>query len=145
VTRTLHPVTTALAAPVAACDEVTMTVDGDVRHISGRLLIRGDGPYQPHHFPGIAIFPGVFILEFVLQAAGRALGDRDGHPLSLHAVHSLRFLLPVRPGDELRVAAEVTETPFEGSVPRALLVRADCRRGDGLRVAAARLECGWAR
>lgn len=129
------------AAPLVGCDRLTVAVDGAVRRITGELRIRGDGPYLPDHFPGLTIFPGVFVLEAVVQAAATAFGEPGGRRLRLATVRSLRFLVPLRPGDELRVLAEATDA----SPPHPVRVRADCRRGDGVRAATATLECGWSR
>ncbi|MFG2103282.1 hypothetical protein ACGFJ5_22090 [Micromonospora echinaurantiaca] len=129
----------AAVRPLVACDRVTAIVDGDVRRITGELRVHGDGPYLPDHFPGLTIFPGVFVLEAVVQAAAAAFGEPDGGRLRLTAVRSLRFLVPLRPGDLLRVLAEATEV----SPPHPVRLRADCRRGDGVRVATVTVECGW--
>jgi 3-hydroxyacyl-[acyl-carrier-protein] dehydratase len=126
------------AAPFAACDEVAAVVDGGVLRVSGVTRIHGEGPYLDAHFPDITIFPGVFVVEAIVQAVAQSLGERPGRLPRLHAVRSLRLLVPLYPGDDLRFQADVTDHGAD-----AVEVRADCRRGDGVRVATMTLECGW--
>ncbi len=144
MTGTLAPAPAAYAMPVAACDRVTVSEQDGTRRISALLRIRADAPYLPDHFPGFTIFPGVFILESVVQATARAFGERAGRHLRPCAVLSLRFLVPLVPGDDLHVAAEATEVPAPtDEAAYRVLVSADCRRGDGVRVATVTVECGW--
>ncbi len=144
MTGTLAPAPTAYAMPVAACDRMTVSVQDGTRRISALLRIRDDAPYLPDHFPEITIFPGVFILEAVLQATAQAFGERAGRHLRPCAVLSLRFLVPLVPGDDLHVVAEATQVPApRDEASHRVLVSADCRRGDGVRVATVRVECGW--
>jgi len=141
VTGTLRPMATPsqFAAPVAGCELIEANQDAGVLRVTGVLRIRQDGPYLPDHFPDITIFPGVFILEVVVQSVARALGPREHQVLRLRQVRSLRFVLPLYPGDELRMAATVTD----GEAPDSVVITADCRRGDDLRVSTMTVECTW--
>lgn len=127
------------AAPLRACDEVAAVVEGGVLRVIGVTRIRGDGPYLAGHFPEITIFPGVFILEAVVQAVAQSLGERNGQLSRLYTVRSLRFLVPLYPGDELSFEAHVADP----TSPDGVVVTADCRRGDGVRVATMTVECRW--
>src|SRR5262249_3996045 len=76
---------------------------------------RPDEPYFAGHYPGHPIYPGVFIVEAVLQAA-RALLDAEGQPGRLAEVVSARFLAPVQPGDALQVDCELARGEAAGEV-----------------------------
>ena len=61
------------------------------------------------HFPGNAIVPGVILVEALAQTAGIAAAtgyEESARPLFLlSAIRSMKFLRPVRPGEELRLWA----------------------------------------
>jgi 3-hydroxyacyl-[acyl-carrier-protein] dehydratase len=123
--------------PLVACDQLAAWRHAGGLRVTGRTRIHADGPYLAAHFPELAVFPGVFVLEAVVQAVARALGERAGRPLRLAEVRSLRLRRPLYPGDQLRLRADLAE------VDGGVLVRADCRRGDGARVAGMTLVCRW--
>jgi 3-hydroxymyristoyl/3-hydroxydecanoyl-(acyl carrier protein) dehydratase len=52
-----------------------------------------DHPTAAGHFPGNPIIPGALLLDAVLQAAGTGPG----------VIRSAKFLLPLRPGEPMRV------------------------------------------
>jgi 3-hydroxyacyl-[acyl-carrier-protein] dehydratase len=61
------------------------------------------------HFPEIAIMPGTLIVEAfgqcasILFARTTTLGMRAGEFLVLGAIHEMRFLVPVVPGDRMEI------------------------------------------
>lgn len=130
------------AIRLASCEEVTACREDGVVRVDGATRIRGEGPYLADHFPGFAVFPGVFIVETVVQAVARALGDRDGHRLRWHTLRSLRLLAPLHPGDRLLVRAEVRE-PGPAPEPDRPVIVAECRRAGGGRVATMTVTCRW--
>jgi 3-hydroxyacyl-[acyl-carrier-protein] dehydratase len=69
----------------------------------------------------------------------QSLGERNGQIARLCTVRSLRLLVPLYPGDELSFEACVAD-PVSAE---AVVVTAEGRRGDGVRVATMTLECGW--
>lgn len=101
------------AAPLTAVDSCER-VPGGVR---ARLAIRSDEEALAGHFPGLPIFPGVFILESVLQALSTAYE----RPVRLRELRSVRFLAPLLPGDELTLDISVEDR----------VARATGRRADG--------------
>jgi 3-hydroxymyristoyl/3-hydroxydecanoyl-(acyl carrier protein) dehydratase len=91
------PPVPATAAPLRAVDvwrasrsDGTLAVTAEVAVRAGDL--RG-------HFPGLPVFPGVFIIEAVGQALALATAP-DERPV-LRTVPSVRFLAPALVGDEL--------------------------------------------
>lgn len=80
-------------------------------------------PYFAGHFPMDAIVPGVLIIESLAQLCGvvvaSALIDLSQHSRAptrsfLAGVNRMRFRVPVRPGDQLRL--EVTTSSVRGAV-----------------------------
>jgi 3-hydroxyacyl-[acyl-carrier-protein] dehydratase len=65
------------------------------------------------HFPEFAIMPGTLIIEAIGQAASilfaktTASGARPGEFLVLGSVIDMRFLVPVVPGDQLRMDVQI--------------------------------------
>ena len=120
-----------IAAPTYACERIETIPQNGALLVRGSRLIHGDGPYLPDHFPTITIFPGVFILETVVRSVAKVLGREA---LSVVKVRSLRFLVPLYPGDELRFEAKVSTDP--------VLIKATCLRADDVKVATLSVECG---
>jgi 3-hydroxyacyl-[acyl-carrier-protein] dehydratase len=110
-----------LAVPLDALDEVASWGDGWIRTVK---RVRGDEPYFVGHYPGHPLYPGVFLIEAVLQAA-RAYLDREGKLSRLVEVVSTRFLAPVQPGDTLEVHCDFTA----GETADEVLVKAYCVSG----------------
>jgi 3-hydroxyacyl-[acyl-carrier-protein] dehydratase len=125
------------AAPLSAVDrvEVLRRDDGRAVELSADKAIDPKDPYMPAHFPGFTIYPGVFIVETVLQAVALAGGASDHHVPTIASVRHLRFLAPLLRNDTL--SCSVSITPVEP--PELHDVVAQVRRGDG-RVAA-RMDC----
>lgn len=96
-----------------------------------------DEPYMRGHFPGFAIYPGVFLIETVAQATAVALDRGSGTPLRVTGVRSMRFLAPLLAGDRVLVEARVRHDRDE---PGAVEVDARCERGgDRTRIASLEL------
>jgi 3-hydroxyacyl-[acyl-carrier-protein] dehydratase len=124
--------------PLEAFLEVDVEDDDD-----GGVVVRAvqavnpDEPYVRGHFPGFAIYPGVFLIETVAQATAAALDLGAGTPLRVTGVRSMRFLAPLLAGDRVLVEAHVRQDRDE---PGAVEVDARCERGgDGTRVASLKL------
>ena len=81
-----------------------------------RPVIPVDAPYFAGHFPGDPVVPGVVILERVIEEISR----RAGAPQSAQRLEAVKFLAPLRPGDELSIDLESTD---------ATTVRFACRSG----------------
>ncbi|HTB50656.1 MAG TPA: hypothetical protein VK701_06735 [Solirubrobacteraceae bacterium] len=112
------------AAPLHAVEWVKDVVDpSGLLTLRAAKMIDAADPYMAGHFPGFAIYPGVFVLETVVQAAATALGE----PVRIVRVHSMRFTAPLCAEDVLTVDSSVRalQTPGEW------LVDASCRRLDG--------------
>lgn len=94
-------------------------------------IIRADHPSLPGHFPNAPIVPGVIILEEVAAAAIAAVVGRGSPPaqnapaaaddrgdnwqdrIHLTEVKSVKFLRPLRPGEEFTISIEPNETQID--------------------------------
>ncbi|WP_371616946.1 4'-phosphopantetheinyl transferase superfamily protein [Streptomyces sp. NBC_00454] len=110
------------AAPLSALDSLESSGESFV----ARKLIRADDPYLGGHYPGRPIYPGVFVLESVLQAAEAHLGK----PLRMEEIPSIRLTGMLEPGNTLCIEAECTDQLG------GLAVKASCANEDGVPVAA---------
>mgnify|MGYP002723922094 CR=1 FL=1 len=119
------------AAPLEAIDAwSTKAVDearwpGEVEIVASKKIVATD-PYLGGHYPNFTIYPGVFIIETVVQVAREYL-VRQNPPVAvaLDTINSVRFLAPLLPGDELNATCRVYEA--EGFY----VVKAKCFRSGG--------------
>jgi 3-hydroxyacyl-[acyl-carrier-protein] dehydratase len=124
------------AAPLRAIDHVTLErFEGGFKLRAATLVCAGE-PYLAGHFPGFAIFPGVFLLEALRQAVVFALGESQGRLPDISNVRSLRFVAPVLPGDLIELHATVEPVTASGPFE----VDAECRRADGVTAARFKVE-----
>jgi len=118
------------AVPLDALDEVVARGDGSIRTVK---QVHGDEPYFAGHYPGHPIYPGVFLVEAVVQAAREHL-DRKWGVSRLVEVVSTRFLAPVQPGDTLEMRCELA-----GELSQEVSVKGVCFVGS-LKVANVQLR-----
>lgn len=102
--------------PFLLVDEVVELDQG--RKIVAYKRLREDDPVLAGHFPGNPVYPGVYMVEGLAQAAA-ILGQfsenvKDGSQIFLTEISSARFRRIVRPGDVLRyeVDFEKHRSPF---------------------------------
>lgn len=95
----------AVAAPLAAVDAWRAEQVAGELAVSAKVRVRGEDPQLRGHFPGLAVFPGVFIVEAVCQAVMLAV---PGSP-ALCTLRSVRFLAPLLDGDQLTL--DITASP----------------------------------
>lgn len=71
--------------------------------------------YLADHFPTFPVLPGVLMIETMVQAARRMLGDRGDSRLVLGEVKALKFGSMVRPGETLEVEVTLLKSLEDGS------------------------------
>lgn len=76
-----------------------------------RFTIPADHPSLPGHFPGRPLVPGVVLLERVLEAI-----EAENTAFCALRLPQVKFLQPLLPGEEARVAFESVGTA--GAAPR---------------------------
>jgi 3-hydroxyacyl-[acyl-carrier-protein] dehydratase len=115
------PAQSPAAAPLRAVDRVLRL---DESGITTRKAVAGNEPFFPGHYPDYFIYPGVFIIEAVQQAA-QIYARRHVGQVKLVEVRSARFLSALLPGAVLDCDCKCTLLP-EGK----LRVDATCRHGE---------------
>lgn len=118
------------AAPLPAVEHLEATGD----RIVARVHIDARHPILRGHFPGLPLYPGVFIIETLCQAMAEAFAGRP----RLRTVHTLRLTAALHGEDELTLGADVSKQDDEWSV------RAVGHRRDGAKVATIRATFGGA-
>lgn len=112
-----------VAAPLRAVDAWRREPGEDQLALTARVGVRGEDPALQGHFPGLTVFPGIFVIEALTQALARALGG--GRPPVLRRVRSVRFFAPLLAGDELTLRIVVGDRVEGGWSVRAEGVRRD--------------------
>lgn len=109
-----------VAAPLRAIDEVVRIDDFG---ITAKKAVSANEPFFAGHFPRYPIFPGVFIIEMVNQAAICFAAQFGGGQLRMTEIRSARFLSQVLPGDALECDCRCTVS----TETEILMVDALCR------------------
>jgi 3-hydroxyacyl-[acyl-carrier-protein] dehydratase len=130
VVRAAGPGTPTVAAPLRAVDLWRAERTRDRLAITARVRVRGDDPSLRGHFPGLVVFPGVYVIEALRQAMALAGPAEGAGVLVLRALTSVRFLAPLMDGDELTLDIVATARPGCGWA-----VRAEGARSDGTKTA----------
>jgi 3-hydroxyacyl-[acyl-carrier-protein] dehydratase len=97
--------------PILMIDSVIGIDPG--RRIQAIKNVTGNEMQFLGHFPEYAIMPGTFIVEAIGQAASilfskmTGLGLKEGEFLVLGSINSMRFLVPVVPGDRMEIDVKV--------------------------------------
>ncbi len=105
------------AAPLAAVDDLQVCAEGDRVEIVAGVPVRLDDPNLCGHFPGFPVFPGVFIVEALVQAVDIALRTAGRSRLRLRSVDLVRFHAPLLPPDRLTLdIVAVADGPQRWSV-----------------------------
>jgi len=104
--------------PFLLVDEV-LELEPGVRCVAARTL-RDDDWWFAGHFPGNPVMPGVLIVEALAQTAtiaAASAGGAEGKVGLFAGIDKVRFKRVCKPGDRLRLEAEVTAV--HGAVGRA--------------------------
>ena len=95
--------------PFLLVDEILELVPGVSAR--ARWTLHRDMPFFAGHFPGNPITPGVLIVESLAQTAGLAamsVPENAGRLALFAGIEKVRFRRPVRPGETLDLAMQMT-------------------------------------
>jgi 3-hydroxyacyl-[acyl-carrier-protein] dehydratase len=122
------------AAPLVAVDRHTVVSPSEITAVKD---IRADDPYLEGHYPDFTIYPGVFIIESVVQTVRLLAEETLDAPeeIELAGVPSVRFVTPLLPGDTLHIRCLCT-----AGEDGTFRVKAECTTGAGAKAAQMKLE-----
>lgn len=76
--------------------------NGRENEIEASCFVPADSPWFEGHFPGEPILPGIAIVHTVRQAILKDIQKKNESVL-LDELRRIRFVRPVRPGEELKI------------------------------------------
>lgn len=90
---------------------VDKIVERDEKKIKTTLKLSGNEDFFKGHFPGNPIMPGVLLQEALFQSGAALMAGMEGAGLGVVTrVQNAKFKNMVRPGDELEMEVELTES-----------------------------------
>ncbi|AUN98125.1 beta-hydroxyacyl-ACP dehydratase [Bacteriovorax stolpii] len=90
---------------------VDKIIDRSDQKITTTLKLTGNEDFFKGHFPGNPIMPGVLLQEALFQSGAALMAGRAGGGLGVVTrVQNAKFKNMVRPGDELVMDVELTES-----------------------------------
>jgi 3-hydroxyacyl-[acyl-carrier-protein] dehydratase len=134
VSPTPAPTTKHRAAPLLAVDSYEIVSAEEIISVKA---VRADDPYLEGHYPDFTIYPGVFVIESVVQTARLFVRDSFASSLEaeLTAIPSVRFSSPLLPGDTLHIRCRCA---VDGE--QTMAVKAECHNAAGGKAAQLKLE-----
>ena len=90
---------------------VDKVVERSENKIMTSLKLTGEEDFFKGHFPGNPIMPGVLLQEALFQSGAALMAGKEGAGLGVVTrVQNAKFKNMVRPGDELLMEVELTES-----------------------------------
>lgn len=90
---------------------VDKVIDRTENSIKTTLKVTGQEDFFKGHFPGNPIMPGVLLQEALFQSGAALMAGRAGGGLGVVTrVQNAKFKNMVRPGDELEMEVQLTES-----------------------------------
>lgn len=90
----------------------------DEERFTATILVPSGHPAIAGHFPGNPVVPGVLILEELILATNRWLGE----DIRIRRLQQAKFLAPLRPGEEAVIVLARTGGSLRFSVRRGSVV-----------------------
>lgn len=107
----MYPAITELIPQRAPFLFVDKIIDRSEKSIKTSLKLTGEEDFFKGHFPGNPIMPGVLLQEALFQSGAALMAGMSGGGLGVVTrVQNAKFKNMVRPGDELEMEVELTES-----------------------------------
>lgn len=107
----MYPVITELIPQRPPFLFVDKIIDRSEKSIKTSLKLTGEEDFFKGHFPGNPIMPGVLLQEALFQSGAALMAGMSGGGLGVVTrVQNAKFKNMVRPGDELEMEVELTES-----------------------------------
>ena len=90
---------------------VDKIIERSEKTITTTLKLSGDEDFFKGHFPGNPVMPGVLLQEALFQSGAALMAGMEGGGLGVVTrVQNAKFKSMVRPGDEMVMTVELTES-----------------------------------
>jgi beta-hydroxyacyl-ACP dehydratase FabZ len=103
--------------PFLLVDRITSVEEN--KRIEGYKNVSFNEPFFQGHFPGEPVMPGVLIVEAMAQVGAmllkRVVPDYKRKLIMFLGMDDVRFRKPVRPGDRLDIAVEITRPSLKAA------------------------------
>lgn len=107
----MYPVITDLIPQRPPFLFVDKIIERSEKTITTSLKLTGNEDFFKGHFPGNPIMPGVLLQEALFQSGAALMAGMEGAGLGVVTrVQNAKFKSMVRPGDELVMTVELTES-----------------------------------
>ena len=101
-------------------DLIDRVIEQDESRLVACKNVTAAEEYLADHFPGFPVLPGVMMLETLVQAARKLVGQSEGSPaapLIVDQVRNVRYGNMVRPGETLQVEVTLKKADRESEKP----------------------------
>ncbi|MDG4810834.1 hypothetical protein O7634_29100 [Micromonospora sp. WMMD1120] len=111
------------ARPLDAVDELSATRSATGWTLTISKTVRRTDAYMSGHFPGLILYPAVFLLETVRQSVTRTVETGPDGWWEIDTIRRLRLRRPMHEGHRLELEVTLTPTGQGGSLAASVAVR----------------------
>lgn len=108
-----------------------MTSQSQEKRVSIKKYVSGSEPFVIGHYPSNAIFPGVLLLDLMMDAARTLVQKIHRKPSRVSRVKRIQFLEMVKPGDILDISASLKKGSESGCLIDCAVQSGNSRKARG--------------